>query len=176
MASPIKVSDQAIINLSGMILPSEISKRFSGLAVAYTPATATECWYYKLSNVTTTSGNLIGGENFISKGGLTRGTDVGSETDRVSVADKVKFLFVVHSGLSDSTGTASAESIYLTFSGGAAAHNGTDSIEIGVKECWYAKMNNTLVGDINVISGTKAGGGTGSSKISCFVAAIIEDV
>ena len=176
MASPIKISDQAIINLSGIILPSEISKAFSGLAVAYTPASDTECWYYKLTNVTLTSGNIIGGENFISKGGLTRGTDIGTEASRVSVADKVKFLFIVHSGLSDSTGTSTNDSIYLTFSGGTAAHNGTDSIEIGSKECWYGKMNNTVVGDINAISGIKAGGVTGSGKISCFVAEFIEDV
>ena len=176
MASPIRVGDEAVLNISGKILPTEISKTFTGLATKYAPASSSECWYYKLTNVTTTSGNLISEESFISKGGLTRGVDVGTSSSKVSPIDKVKFLFVVHSGLRDSSGTDSNESIYLNISSSTAAHNGADCIEIGPKECWFGKMNNTLVSDINAISGAKNGSGTGSNKISCFVAAIIEDV
>ena len=176
MANPIRLSDQAILNISGIILPAEMSRKFSGLAVKYTPVDSSEGWYYKLTNVTTTSGNLISEENFISKGGLTRGVDTGSNNAVISPVDKVKFLFIVHSGLKDNTGVETTESVYLTLSGSTAAHNGVDCIEIGAKECWYAKMNSTTVGDINVITGVKNGAGTASSKASCFVAAIIEDI
>tara|TARA_R110002012_G_scaffold44029_3_gene118676 strand:+ start:2871 stop:3401 length:531 start_codon:yes stop_codon:yes gene_type:complete len=176
MASPIRLGDEVVLNIDGKILPTEISKTFKGLAVKYAPADSSECWYYKLTNVTTTSGNLISEESFVSKGGLTRGIDVGTSSSKVSPVDKVKFLFIVHSGLRDAASTDSSESIYLSLSGSTAAHNGTDCIEVGPKECWFGRMNNTTVSDINVISGTKNGSGAGSNKISCFVAAIIEDV
>tara|TARA_R100001129_G_scaffold102861_1_gene70284 strand:- start:1047 stop:1577 length:531 start_codon:yes stop_codon:yes gene_type:complete len=176
MASPVRVGDQAIINLNGIILPSEIQKEFSGLAAVYSPATDTECWYYKLTNITTSSTNLISEDSFLSKGGLTRGTDAGTSSNIVSPADKVKFLFIVHTGYRGNSGSSTEESIYMTISGNTAAYNSADAIEIGSSECWYGKMNNTTVSDINVISGTKAGGGTGSNTIASFVVAIIEDV
>ena len=37
-------------------------------------------------------------------------------------------------------------------------------------------MNNTTIGDINAIVGDPSGGGTGSDKVQCIVAAILEDV
>ena len=51
-----------------------------------------------------------------------------------------------------------------------------DAIEIGPSESWFVKLNNVTVADIHCISGAKAGAGTGSAKIQCIVAAIIDNV
>ena len=59
---------------------------------------------------------------------------------------------------------------------GTAAHSLADAIEIGPSESWFVKLNNVTVADIHCISGAKAGAGTGSAKIQCIVAAIIDNV
>ena len=176
MASPTRVNDAIVLNLSGTMLPSEISKAINGIAVKYAPASSDEGWYFKITNVTTTSGQLLSEGAFLSKGGQSRGTDVGSNTDVVSVADKVKFLLIMHMGWRDDGTTRNNESVYISINGATAAHNGTSCVELADKELWYAKMNNTTVGDINAIVGDPAGAGTGSQKVQCVVAAILEDV
>ena len=58
------MADAATMTLEAVILPDEIQKTLSDLTFAYTPADANDKWYYKLVNVTTSSGNLIAG-NFL---------------------------------------------------------------------------------------------------------------
>ena len=176
MASPTRTNDAAVLNLSGTILPSEIAKIIKGVAVTYAPASADEGWYFKITNITTSNGQLLSESPYLSKGAQSRGTDVGSNTTTVSVADKVKFLIVMHSGFREDGTTRNDESVYISINGATAANNSSSSIEIGYKELWYAKMNNTTVGDINAIVGDASGGGTGSQKAQCIVAAILEDV
>ena len=62
------MADDATMTISAVILPDEISKTLSSQTYAYTPADATEGWYYKVVDVTTSSGNLIGTETFLQKG------------------------------------------------------------------------------------------------------------
>ncbi len=176
MASPTRIGDAAILNITGKMLPSEISKQLSGIAMTYAPASSDEGWYYKLTNLTTTSGQLLSESPYLSKGGQSRGTDVSSNTDIASLSDKVKFLIVINMGFIETGATKTTNSAYITLNGATAAHNGVSSIEIGTNEAWYAKMNNTTLGDINAISGQPAGGGTASTKLQCVVAAILEDI
>ena len=175
MASPTRLNDAAVLNISGKMLPSEISKTIQGVAAMYAPASASEGWYYKLTNVTTTSGFLLSESPYLSKGASTRGTDVASNTDIASMSDKVKFLIIIHTGFNETGSTTNDESVYISINGATAAHGG-NCIEVGNKELWYAKMNNTTLGDISAIVGDPAGGGTGSAKVQCAVAAILEDV
>ena len=175
MASPTRLDDAAVLNISGKMLPSEIAKTIQGVAAMYAPASSSEGWYYKLTNVTTTSGLLLSESPYLSKGADARGTDVGSNTSIASLSDKVKFLIVIHTGFRADGSTNNDESIYISTNGASAAHN-ANCIEIGNKELWYAKMNNTTIGDINAIVGDPSGGGTGSNKVQCVVAAILEDV
>ena len=98
MASPTRLNDAAILNISGTMLPSEVAKTIQGVATMYAPASSSEGWYYKLTNVTTTSGLLLSESPYLSKGADARGTDVGSNTSIASLSDKVKLLIIIHTG------------------------------------------------------------------------------
>ena len=170
------MADQALVRLDANVLPSEIRTRFSGLAAKYSPADNTEGWYYKLTDITTTSSALIASDSYLSKGGTDRGADSATASATASYSDKLKFLLVIHTGTQDDGTTMNEDSVYLNIDGSTAAHNGATCIEIGYREAWYGKMNNTAVADINVIAGASGGSGTASNKIQCIVAAILDDV
>ena len=144
--------------------------------MTYTPADGTEGWYYKLTDVTTSSADLIAANTFLQFGGTAQGEDTGSAMHAVATGDKVKFLFIKHTGYRDDGTTGNtADSVYLCLDAGTAAHNLADAIEVGPNESWYGKFNNVTVADIHCISGQKAGAGTGGNKIQCLVAAIIDN-
>tara|TARA_R100000808_G_scaffold9185_1_gene25380 strand:- start:1369 stop:1890 length:522 start_codon:yes stop_codon:yes gene_type:complete len=173
------MANAASITVKATLLPSEISKLLDDITVTYTPSDSTEGWYYKLTNVTTSSLDLIeqGTAGYVGKGSTPTGVDAGGTSSLVASGDKVKFLFIKHLGVRDDGSTLNtADSIYLVLDAAAAAHNAVDAIEVGPNECWFGKMNGTTVADIHAISGQKAGAGTGGNKIQCIVAAILDDV
>ena len=165
------MADAATMTLEAVILPDEIQKTLSDLTFAYTPRDANDKWYYKLVNVTTSSGNLIAG-NFLQN---SAGINVGSSEATVSISDKVKFIFIKNTGTTDGS-TSTDDSIYIVLDGGTAAHTSTDAIEIGAGESWYGKLTNTLVGNLNAITGDANASSTGDGNAQCVVAAIIDDV
>jgi hypothetical protein len=170
------MADDATMSLSATILPDEISKTLTSLSMAYAPADATEGWYYKLTDVTTSNADLIAANTYLQFGSST-GEDTGSAMHAVATADKVKFLFIKHTGFRDDGTTGNtADSVYLCLDAGTAAHNLADAIEIGPNESWYGKFNGVTVADIHCISGQALGAGTGANKIQCIVAAIIDNV
>ena len=170
------MADDATMSLSATILPDELSKTLPSLSMTYTPADGTEGWYYKLTDVTTSSADLIAANTFLQFGGTAQGEDTGSAMHAVATGDKVKFLFIKHTGYRDDGTTGNtADSVYLCLDAGTAAHNLADAIEVGPIESWYGKFNNVTVADIHCISGQKAGAGTGGNKIQCLVAAIIDN-
>ena len=171
------MADDATMSLSATILPDEISKTLTSLSMAYTPADATEGWYYKLTDVTTSSADLIAANTYLQFGGTSQGEDTGSAMHTVATGDKVRFLFIKHTGVTDDGSTANtSDSIYLCLDAGTAAHDLADAIEIGPNESWYGKFNGVTVADIHCISGQIAGAGTGGNKIQCIVAAIMDTV
>ena len=165
------MADAATMTLEAVILPDEIQKTLSDLTFAYTPADANDKWYYKLVNVTTSSGNLIAG-NFLQN---SAGINIGSSEATVSISDKVKFIFIKNTGTTDGS-TSTDDSIYIVLDGGAAAHTSIDAIEIGSGESWYGKLTNTTVGNLNAITGDANASSTGDGAAQCVVAAIIDDV
>ena len=171
------MADDATMTISALILPDEISKTLAGQTFSYAPANATEGWYYKIADVTTSSTDLISTESYLQFGGTAAGVDTGSTMHNVHANDVVKFLFIKHTGKTDDGSTGNtADSVYLCFDGGTAAHNLVDAVEVGPNETWFAKFNNLTVGNLHCISGQKAGAGTGGNKIQCIVAAIIDNV
>ena len=171
------MADAARIAISSRLLTDEIQiltgrTGFAGGVFGYTPADATEGWYYKLTNVTTTSTDLIAG-SIIQKKDV--GIAVGSGQATIHTADKVKFLWIYNTGTTDGS-TASTDSVYLNFDDQTATNNGKDMFEIGSGHVWFCKPTSTLVGEIHVIAGQANAAGTGSGNIQCIVAAIIDDV
>ena len=172
------MANAASLTISATILPDEVAKTISNISVSYVPASSAEGWYYRLTNVITSSQDLIEAKTYLQKGSTPTGVDTGSATSTVATTDEVKFLFVKHLAVTDDGSTSNtSDSIYLCLDADAAAHNLADAIEIGPNECWFGRFNKVTVADIHVISAVKAGAGGGSpAKIQCQVAAIIKDI
>ena len=171
------MADKALISSNSRILTDEIQVLtgrggFQGGAFSYTPADSTEGWYYKLTNVTTTSGDLIEG-SFLQK--KDSGIAVGTGSTAVHTADKVKFLWILNTGTTNGT-VATTDSIYINFDDNAATNNGKNMFEIPANQTWYCRVPSTLVGEIHAISGQANAGGTGGGNVQCVIAAIIDDV
>ena len=99
------MADAATMTVSAVILPDEISKTLASQTFSYTPADATEGWYYKLTDVTTSSADLISTESYLQFGGTAQGEDTGSAMHAVHANDVVKFLFIKHTGKTDDGST-----------------------------------------------------------------------
>lgn len=171
------MADDATMTVSATFLPDEISKQLDGLTYVYTPADTTEGWYYKLTDVTNTSTDLIdAGVNYLQLGTTAAGEDTGTDMHQTATGDSVKFLFIKNTGFRDDGTTAhTADSVYLCFDGGTASHSLKDAIEIGPGESWYGKLGCT-VAEVHAISALKAKAGTSSSKCQCIVAAVLDNV
>tara|TARA_Y100001951_G_scaffold93713_1_gene89572 strand:- start:64 stop:678 length:615 start_codon:yes stop_codon:yes gene_type:complete len=96
-------------------------------------------------------------------------------------ADKVWFLFVKNTGTSDTSGTTTTNSVYISLDGTAAAHNALDNIEIKAGEAWMGNIAGPLMQSIFIITGQARGAGTAatvnsSTSVRCTVSAIVEDV
>ena len=169
------MADAATMTLKAVLLPDEIQATLKDLTFSYTPANSSEKWFYGLINVQTSSTNLISG-NFIETA-TSAGRTAGGTPDSITTLDKVKFLFIKHTGYRDNGSTANtADSVYINFSGTAVANSSADAVEIGPNESWYCKPGCTIA-DLNCISGVLNKGGTsGVQKIQCIITAIIDNV
>ena len=154
------MADDATINLTATILPDEISKTISG-SMTVTPDDANDKWYYKLTEVTTTSADLIAGY-FLDY------TAVDQDTAPTAVAtgDKVKFLFVKN--------TSTADGIMLSIDAGTAANNLAECIFIGPEQSWFPRLPTETVADVHAISSDI--GDAGDASATVIVAALLDDV
>tara|TARA_R100000152_G_C6724203_1_gene149711 strand:- start:62 stop:529 length:468 start_codon:yes stop_codon:yes gene_type:complete len=154
------MADDASITISATILPDEISKTISG-SMTVTPDDANDKWYYKLTDVTTTSADLIAGY-FLDY------TAVDQDTAPTAVAtgDKVKFLFVKN--------TSTTDGIMISIDAGTAAYNLADGIFVGPEQSWFARLPNVTVADVHAISADV--GDAGDASATVIVAALLDDV
>ena len=168
------MADAATMTMKAVLLPDEIQATLKDLTFAYTPADASEKWFFGLVNVTTSSNDLISGDFLVNSAG-TDTSDGGVGTADISVSDKVKFLFIKNTASrtgSDST----TDGVMLLTDGGVVAHGVTNGIWIGTGESWYAKLPNTTVGDLHVRTTLADISNVGGGDVQCIVAAIIDDV
>ena len=145
------MADAATISVTATMLPDEIAKTISG-SMTVTPADANHKWYYKLTSVTNSSTDLIGGyySNYTAIADFTA-------PQTVATGDTVAFLWIQN--------TDSSNSVYLNWNGAAAAAAG--NLYVGAGETWYGRLGVTLVGSLHAISST--------STVNCIVAALIDD-
>ena len=171
------MADAAVVGISSRLLTDEIQilsgrTGFTGGIFGYTPADTSEGWYYKLTTVTTSTGDLI-------EGGIIQKKDsaiaVGTGQATVHVNDKVKFLWIYNMGTTDGT-TATSDSVYLNFDDANATHDGKNMFEVPAGNVWFCRVPSTLVGEIHAISGQVNAAGTGAGNVRCLVCAIIDDV
>ena len=154
------MADDATISLTATILPDEISKTISG-SMTVTPDDANDKWYYKKTEVTTTSADLIAG-SFLDY------TAVDQDTAPTAVAsgDKIKFLFVKN--------TSTTDGIMLSIDAGTAAFNLADGIFVGPSQSWFGRLPNVTVADLHAISADI--GDAGDASATVIVAALLDDV
>ena len=148
------MANGASVSISATVLPDKISKVISG-SMTLDPSDANHKWYYKLTSVTNSSNDLIGGyySNYTALADST-------VPQTVDAADTVAFLLIQNH---DTNG----RSIYLNIAAGTAAA-AAGNIYIGPGETWYARLTTTLVGSIHAISST--------STVECTVIAMFDDV
>lgn len=168
--------DKASMVITGSILPIEIQKKFTGGTFEYDLANDTEGYYYKLTDITTSSTDLIDtGVNYMQFGGSNQGADAGTAMHTTAATDKVKFLYIKHTGEEDDGTTDNSDSIYICFDGGTAANDLSDALEIGDGETFFCKPGCTIA-DIHCIAGQANKGGAASNKIQAIVIAILDNV
>ena len=146
------MADAATISVTATMLPDEIAKTITG-SMTVTPSDANHKWYYKLTSVTNTSNDLIGG----SYSNYTALAD-STAPQTIATTDTVAFLFVQN--------TDASNGVYLHWSGTAAASAG--SLLVGAGETWYGRLGVTTVGAVHAISS--------ASTVTCIVCALIDDV
>jgi hypothetical protein len=154
------MADAATVTISAVLLPDEIATTITG-SMTVTPDDSGDKWYYKLTSCTTASTDLIAGA-FLDY------TPVDDDTAPTAVHtdDKVKFLFIKNTSISDG--------VYVCFDGGTAAHNLVDGVFIGPSQTWFGRLPNTTVENLHAISADIDG--TGDAVVNLIVAALIDDV
>jgi hypothetical protein len=166
------MADAATMTIKAVLLPDEIQATLKDLTLSYTPADASEKWFYGIINVPHNTGgvDLITGKFLANSAGVA----TGSENEDISTSDKVKFLFIKNSGTIDGSSTTD-ESVHLVLDGSDAAHGSTNAIEISSGHSWFAKLPNTTVGDLHAIS-ADPDQTVGEGNVQCIVAAILDDI
>ena len=147
------MADAATISVTATMLPDEIAKTIDG-SMTVTPADANHKWYYKLTSVTNSSNNLIGGHysNYTALADATA-------PQTVAVTDTVAFLWIQN--------TDASNAVYINIAAGTAAA-AAGNITVGAGETWYARLGLTLAGSIHAISS--------ASTVTCIVCAMFDDV
>ena len=147
------MADAASVTISATVLPDEIAKTISG-SMTVTPADINHKWYYKLTSVTNSSNDLIGGH-------YSNYTALADSTapQTVAVGDTVAFLFIQN--------TDSTDHVYVNIAAGTAAA-AAGNIYIHAGETWCGRLTTTLVGSIHAISS--------ANTPNCIVAALLDDV
>ena len=146
------MADAATISVTATMLPDEIAKTIDG-SMTLAPADANHKWYYKLTSVTNSSNDLIGGyfSNYTALADAT-------VPQTIAATDTVAFLWIQN--------TDASNAVYLNFTTAAASTTG--NIYVGAGETWYGRLGVTTVGAVHAISST--------STVSCIVIALIDDV
>ena len=147
------MADAATISITATMLPDEIAKTITG-SMTLAPADANHKWYYKLTSVTNSSNDLIGGyfSNYTALADSTA-------PQTVNVADTVAFFWIQN--------TDASNAVYINIAAGTAAAS-AGNIYVGAGETWYARLGLTLAGSVHAISS--------ASTVSCIVIALMDDV
>ena len=147
------MADAATISVTATMLPDEIAKTISG-SMTVTPSDANHKWYYKLTSVTNSSNDLIGGyySNYTALADNTA-------PQTVATGDTIAFLWIQN--------TDASNAVYINPAAGTAAA-ATGNIYVGAGETWYARLTLTLAGSIHAATST--------GSVTCIVCALMDDV
>ena len=158
-------ADRATVNVSASLLPDDIKTSVGGNTVYdLNDLGNNNKWTYSLTIV----GNSNEDALLASVPFLGQGTAEEGATATVNGTDDVVFFFIKHTGTADGS-TANTDKLFLNLSGADPSGGGAvGDIVIEANECFYARLSNTEIDDINVEA-------DGSSNIQAMVFAIIDD-
>lgn len=148
------MANSATVNITATLLPDTISKVIEG-STTISPADANDKWYYKFTNVSNSSTDLIAGY-FLDYAGV----DDDTSPTAVHANDKVNFLFIKN--------THASADVYIVIDAGTASTSVGDGIKIAAGHSWFGNLPNTTVADIHAITST--------GTVDCVVAALLDDV
>ena len=156
---------------SAQMLPDEIVRVVSGCTNNYTPTSAGDKWYYRITDITTGATDLIkSGDAYLQgHGDSGAGTDAAGTQPTIDGAnDVVKWLFIQHLSLRDDGSTSNTDPVHISLNGQASELSAdTDAITLA--------SGDTLVLKLNCITNNLHVEANSSNKIRCIVAAIIND-
>ena len=158
-------ADRAIVSVSASLLPDEIKTSVGGTTVYDIDDLGdNNKWTYSLTIVGNSNEDaLLATVPFLGQGTAEEGA-----TATVNGTDDVVFLFIKHTGTSNGS-TTNSDKLFLNLSGADPSGGGAvGDIVIAANECFYARLSNTEIDDINVEA-------DGSSNIQAMVFAIIDD-
>tara|TARA_R100000742_G_C4275770_1_gene96456 strand:+ start:694 stop:1185 length:492 start_codon:yes stop_codon:yes gene_type:complete len=158
-------ADRATVSISASLLPDEIKTAVSGTTTYdLNDLGSDNKWIYSLTIIGNSSTDAIKA----SIPFLGQGTAEEGSTATVNGTDDVVFLFIKHTGTADGS-TANTSKLFLNLSGADPSGGGSvGDIVLNANECFYAKLSNTEIDDINAEA-------DGSSNIQIQVFAVIDD-
>ena len=158
-------ADRGTINITASLLPDEIKTSVGGTTVYdLNDYGDNNKWAYSLTIIGASSEDAL----LASVPYLGQGTAEEGAAATVNVTADVVFFFIKHTGTSDGS-TANTDKLFLNLSGADPTGGGAvGDIIIEPDECFYARLSNTEIDDINVEA-------DGSSNIQVMVFAVCDD-
>ena len=152
------MADAATVVMKATVLPDEIAKTIEATTTV-TPKDANDKWYYKLTQVQSSSNDLIAGY-FLDY------TAVASQSSPTAVAsgDLLEALYIKN--------VDSANDIYVVFDAGTASSTEGDAVKIGPSESFFARLPNTTVAEVHAIGHD----GSSAATANAIVAVLLDDV
>ena len=156
-------ADKATVNVSASLLPDEIKTSVGGTTVYdLNDLGDNNKWTYSLTIVGASSEDaLLASVPFLGQVTAEEGA-----TATVNGTDDIVFLFIKHTGTTDGS-TASTANLHLNLGGGTATGSAVGDIVLKPNECFYARLGNTEIDDINADSS--------SGSIQAMVFAVCDD-
>ena len=156
-------ADRATISVSASLLPDEIKTSVGGTIIYDIDDLGdNNKWAYSLTIVGASSEDAL----LASVPFLGQGTSEEGATATVNGTDDVVFFFIKHSGTTDGA-TSTTANLHINLSAGTATGSAVGDIVIKPNECFFARLGNTEIDDINADSS--------SGNIQAQVFAICDD-
>ena len=156
-------ADRATVSVSASLMPDEIKTSVGGTSVYdLNDIGDNNKWTYSLTLIGASSEDaLLASVPFLGQGTAEEGA-----TATVNGTDDIVFLFIKHTGTTDGS-TTTTSTLHLNLSAGAATGSAVGDIVLKPGECFFAKLGNTEIDDVNADSS--------SGDIQAQVFAICDD-
>jgi len=156
-------ADKATVNISASLLPDEIKTSIGGTTIYdLNDLGDNNKWAYSLSIIGSSSEDAL----LASVPYFGQGTSEEGATASVNSTDDIVFLFIKHTGTTDGS-TSTTATLHINLSGGTATGSAVGDIVLKAGECFYARLGNTEINDVNADSS--------SGNIQAMVFAICDD-